>query len=151
MHDPKNRQKFAIWAPSHNFVCYTFAIQARIDNRKNLLNSNVFPTCLHNMVNFGPLCWQVWSTPPQFNGFSVLAALLHGTLVVGVSQTLRRWTHGATYIWQGGHHVGHLLPRDALQCIAQYWQSNPVRYVRALWLNNITTHCTAVLMALTYQ
>jgi len=36
-----------------------------------------------------------------------LAALLHGTLVVVVSQTLRRWTEGATYIWQGGHHVGH--------------------------------------------
>jgi len=36
-----------------------------------------------------------------------LAALLHGTLVVGVSQTLRRWTEGVTYIRQGGHHVGH--------------------------------------------
>jgi len=29
-----------------------------------------------------------------------LAELLHGTLVVGVSQTLRRWTEGATYIRQ---------------------------------------------------
>jgi len=29
-------------------------------------------------------------TPANFNGFRVLAALLHGTLVVGVSQTLRR-------------------------------------------------------------
>jgi len=36
-----------------------------------------------------------------------LAALLHGILVVGVSQTLRRWTEGATHIRQGGHHVGH--------------------------------------------
>jgi len=27
-----------------------------------------------------------------------LAALLHGTLVVGVSRTLRRWTEGATHI-----------------------------------------------------
>jgi len=36
-----------------------------------------------------------------------LAALLHGTLVVGVSQTLWRWTEGATYIRRGGHHVGH--------------------------------------------
>ena len=26
---------------------------------------------------------------------------------VGVSQTLRRWTEGATYMRQGGHHVGH--------------------------------------------
>jgi len=32
----------------------------------------------------------VWGTPCNFNGFPVLAALLHGTLVVGVSQTLRR-------------------------------------------------------------
>jgi len=36
-----------------------------------------------------------------------LAALLHGIPVLGVSQTLRRWTEGATYIRQGGHHVGH--------------------------------------------
>jgi len=43
----------------------------------------------------------VWGTPANFNGFRVLAALLHG-----VSQTLRRWTEGATYIGQGGHHVG---------------------------------------------
>jgi len=26
---------------------------------------------------------------------------------VGVSQTLRRWTEGATYVRQGDHHVGH--------------------------------------------
>ena len=45
------------------------------------------------MVNFGPLAAEtvllVWGTPANFNGFRVLAALLHGTLVVGVSQTLR--------------------------------------------------------------
>jgi len=44
------------------------------------------------MMNFGPLAaeivWLVWGTPVNFNGFRVLAALLHGTLVVGVSQTL---------------------------------------------------------------
>ena len=91
---PKNCPKFAIWAPSHNFMGHIFATKARIDNRKNLLNSNICPTCPHNMVNFGPLaakvCWQVWGTPTHFNGFHVLAVLLHGTLVVGVSQTLRR-------------------------------------------------------------
>jgi len=32
----------------------------------------------------------VWGTPANFNGFLVLAALLHGILVAGVSQTLRR-------------------------------------------------------------
>jgi len=25
------------------------------------------------------ICWQVWGTPVNFNGFRVLAALLHGT------------------------------------------------------------------------
>jgi len=78
---------------------------------KKLLNSNTFSTCPHNMMNFGLLtadiCWRVWGSPANFNGFRFLAALLHGTLVVGVSQTLRRWTEGATYIWQGDHHVGH--------------------------------------------
>jgi len=58
------------------------------------LNSNISPTCLHNMVNFNPLAAEigsvVWGTPANFNGFRVLAALLHGTLVVDVSQTLRR-------------------------------------------------------------
>jgi len=84
-------------------------------SEKNLLNSNIFPTltCPYNMVNFGPLAAEVgslvWDTPANFNGFRVLAALLHGTLVVGVSQTSRRWTEGATYIRQGGHHVGHWL------------------------------------------
>jgi len=43
------------------------------------------------MVNFGPLAAEivslVWGTPGDFNGFRVLAALLHGTLVVSVSQT----------------------------------------------------------------
>jgi len=44
----------------------------------------------------------------NFNGFRVLAApSLHGTVIVDVSQTLRRWTEGATCIRQGGHHVGH--------------------------------------------
>jgi len=62
------------------------------------------------MVNFGPLAAEiislVWSTLANFNGLCLLAALLHDT-VVGVSQTLRRSTEGATYIRQGGHHVGH--------------------------------------------
>ena len=68
---------------------------ARIDNRKkNLLSSNTASTCLYNMVNFGPLLAEivslVWGTPGNFNGFRVLTALLHGTVVVGVSQTVRR-------------------------------------------------------------
>ena len=63
------------------------------------------------MVNFGPLAAEigpvVWGTPANLNGFRVSAALLHGSLVVGVSQTLRRLIEGATYIRQGGNHTGH--------------------------------------------
>jgi len=68
-------------------------------SEKNLLSSNISPTCLYNMVNFGPLAAEiislVWGTPGNFSGFRVLAALLHGTLVVGVSQTaaLNRGRH----------------------------------------------------------
>jgi len=79
-------------------------------SEKNLLNGNTSSACPHNMVNFGLLTAEigsgVWGTPANFNRFRVLAALLHGALVVGVSQTVRRSTEGATYIWQGGHHVG---------------------------------------------
>jgi len=61
---------------------------------KKLLNSNISPTRADNMVNFGALmaeiCSGVWGNPANFNGFHVLAALLHSTLVVGISQTLRR-------------------------------------------------------------
>jgi len=48
------------------------------------------------MVNFSLLAAEivsiVWGTRANFNRFRVLAALLHGTPVLGVSQTLRRWT-----------------------------------------------------------
>ena len=85
---------------------YIFGNKACIDNpKKNLLNSNTSSTWPDNMVNFGLLtaeiCWRVWGTPANFNMFRDLTALLHGTLVVGVSQTLRRWTEGAAYISAG--------------------------------------------------
>jgi len=61
---------------------------------KKALNSNISSKCLHNMANFSPLAAEigsgVWGTPANFNGFRRLAALLHATVVVGVSQTLRR-------------------------------------------------------------
>ena len=50
--------------------------------KKNLLSSNISTTCPYNMVNFGPpadeIVSLVWGTPANFNGFCVLAALLHG-------------------------------------------------------------------------
>ena len=54
---------------------------------KKLVKEQYFP---HNMVNFGLLPAEivllVWGTPANLNGFRVLAALLHGTPVLGVSR-----------------------------------------------------------------
>ena len=63
---------------------YIFASKARNDNRKkNLLSSDISSTCPRNMVNFSPLAAKVglpvWDTLANFNGFRVLAALLHGS------------------------------------------------------------------------
>ena len=47
-----------------------------------MLSINMSSTGPHNMVNFGPIAAEiglpVWGTPPNLNGFRVLAALLHG-------------------------------------------------------------------------
>jgi len=92
-------QKIAKKSPSahHRTILsgYIFATKARIDIRKkNLLSSNISSRRFQNMVNFGLLAAEidpvVWGTPANFNGFRVLAALLHGSQVAGVSQTLRR-------------------------------------------------------------
>jgi len=89
-------------------ICRAISSQLRhvsTIRKKNLLSSNISSTCPYSMVNFGPLAAEifslVWGTPANFNGIRVLAALLHGTLLVGVSQTaaLNRGRHL--------HHVGH--------------------------------------------
>ena len=91
--DPKIAKK----SPSgHHYTTlsgYVFGTKPRIDNRKNLVKQQCPPTCPHNMANFGPLTAEigsvVWGTPSNVNEFRVLAPLLHGTLVLGVSETLR--------------------------------------------------------------
>jgi len=88
------RKKSPFWHHPTTLSGYIFGTKACIDNWKKLLNIDTSSTCPDNTVNFGLLtaeiCWRVWGTFANFNGFRVLAALLHGTLVVGVSQTLRR-------------------------------------------------------------
>ena len=76
----------------HNFVGLHLRNEDtyRQSEKRNLLNSNTSSTCPDNMVNFGPVAAEIRSgvwDPCKFNGFRVLAALLHGTPAVGVSQT----------------------------------------------------------------
>jgi len=60
--------------------------------RKKLVNSNVSSTCAHNMANFSPItaeiCWRVWGTPANFNGFRVLPSLLQRRRSPEANQTL---------------------------------------------------------------
>ena len=75
------RKKIAILAPSHNFVGPSSELRHVSTIGKNLLSSNIFPTCLYNMVNFGLLAAEtvslVWGTESRanVNGFRVLASL----------------------------------------------------------------------------
>jgi len=112
MQAPKIRQKSPSGHHRTTLSGYIFATKAHIDNRKKTCYAAICaPDVPHNMVNSGPLPAEigpvVWGTPANFNGFRVLTALLHGSQVVSVSHTLRRWTEGATYVRQGDHHVGH--------------------------------------------
>jgi len=90
--DAKKSPKIAIWALSHKFDGQYLRNECTCrQSEKFIKHSAISP---HNMVNFGPPAAEidpiVWGIPANFNGFRVLEALLHGTPVVGVSQTLRR-------------------------------------------------------------
>jgi len=92
-------QNLAKKSGHHRQLCRAISSQRRHVSTigKNLLSSNISYTCPRN--NFGPLTAEIgsviWGTPPNLNGFRVLAALLHGTLVLGVNQTLRRHLYSA--------------------------------------------------------
>ena len=93
MQDAKIRQKFAICAPSHNFLGLYLRNQGMYrQSEKRLLNSNIFPSFPLNMANFGPLAseidWRVLGAPANFYGFRVLASLLHRRRETEVNQTL---------------------------------------------------------------
>jgi len=87
--DAKSRQKSPSGHHRTTWSGYIFTTKARIDNReKNLIvKQQYMPSrCAHNMMNFGPLTAEigsgVWGSHANFNGLRVLAALLHGTLVL---------------------------------------------------------------------
>jgi len=84
------------------------------------------------MANFGPLTAEIgsaiWGTSANFNGFRVLASLLHGTLVVGVSHTLRRLTDGGTYIRRAAITLG-ISPHSSCSCVRRLKNSGCLKSV----------------------
>jgi len=99
MQDPKKSPKIAIWAPSHKVqLCCAISSQLRHVSTigKKLVKQQYLLYMSPQYGELGPLAAEivslVWCTPGNFNGFRVLAALLHGTIV---SQTaaLNRGRH----------------------------------------------------------
>jgi len=114
--DLKRTKKLAICTPSHKFVGLYVATKACIDNLKKLLNSNIFSTCPHNMVNIGPLMaetvWRVWGTPANFNRVRVLASLLQRRCSTEVHQTLHDVWPSAGLVYY--IHFRGLLPPNGI-------------------------------------
>jgi len=117
--------------------CRTISSQLRHVSTigKNLLNSNTSPTCPHNMVSFSPLtteiCWQVWGTPANFNGFRVLPSLLQRRCSPEANQTLHDvWPSPGLvhyiYIFGGCCPLTEFCPGAKFtlrqSCIRLYWQ-----------------------------
>jgi len=103
----KYRQKFAIYRHRRTTLSgYIFATKALIDNRKKFVRQQYLPTCSRTSApgwdRFGCL-----GHPSKFQRVSRLGFVTARHSSSGVSQTLRRWPEGATYIRQGGHHVGN--------------------------------------------
>jgi len=71
----------------------------------------------------GPLMAEIrrrlWGTQSNFDGFRVLAALLHGTLVVGVSQTLCGIEQRAPAIFDRAAITLGIGPRSSSSCYGQ--------------------------------
>ena len=89
MQDAKNRHLRTIAQ-----LCQAISLQLRhvLTIGKKLVKQQYLPRMSSQYGELGPpaaeICWRVWGTPANFNG-CVLASLLTGSRVVGISQTLR--------------------------------------------------------------
>jgi len=109
--DAKNCQKFAICAPSHNFVGLSSQLRhVSTLGRKNLLNINTSSTCPHNMVNFSPLTAEI------------------GSLVCGTTPNFNRFRDRSYYCT----YVAHWRPIKVARCLAISWAATVYTFSGAL-------------------
>jgi len=108
----KSRQKSPSGHHRTTLSGYIFATKAHIDNRKKTCIKQQY--VLHTSPQYGerrPTSgWDRLTSlgyPCKFQRLSRLGSVTARHLVVGVSQTLRRWTEGATCVRQGDRQVGH--------------------------------------------
>jgi len=72
------------------------------------------------MVNFGLLtaeiCWQVWGTPANFNGFCILAALLHSQ-TAALNRGCHLYSTGRPSRWALAHISSFVVMFGCLCCV----------------------------------
>jgi len=111
-----------VWRTPANFNGFRVLVsllQRRRWTKANQTLHDVWPSPIYIFGGSCPItefCQVKNSLCVQVLRFPILAALLHGTRVVGVRQTLWHWAEGAIYIWQGDHHVGH-WPTFQFNCL----------------------------------
>jgi len=102
---------------------YIFATNVHDDNRKKFINSNIFPTCSHDIVKFGPLAAEigslVWGTPSKFQRVSRLGFVTAATSLNGGQPNFARCLtvscSGIVYM-----HFGGLLPPNGILPAAKF-------------------------------
>ena len=141
----KNRQKVAICAPSYNFVGPYLATKARIDNRKKLIKQQYLLQMSEQYGGLRPTSgWDRSGSlghPANFNGFCVLTALLHGSQVVSVSQTLQRWTEGPPMFGRATIRLG-IGPHSSFSFTAKYISN---------WLMSHRSHPQIITFKITFK
>ena len=109
-------------------LAYIFATKACIDNCKKPVKQQYLLDMSSQYGELRPTSgWDRFASlghPCKFQRVSRLGSVTARHLVVGVSQTLQRWTEGATYIRQGGYHVGHWITF----LVAKIWPDKFVRW-----------------------
>ena len=111
-------------------LCRAIATKACIDNRKKWLNANISSTCLHNMMNFGPLAAPVGgfeaTYPSKFQPVSRLGFVTAPTSLNGGQPNFARCLAvscaGTIYIFFPGLmlHNGQIYFASK-SCVILYW------------------------------
>jgi len=118
---------------------------------KNLLNSNISPTCPYNMVNFGLLAAEivslVWGTQVNFNRFLHLGSVtaLHSSS--GRQRNfvaLDRGHHLYLAGWPSRWALTHIV---VLVCFSKMFAFSANSYVCAVFCLKILWHCSIRLLA----
>jgi len=98
-------------------------------SEKNLLSSNTSSTRPDNMVNFGILtaeiCWRVWGTPTNFNGFCVLPSLLQRRRSPEANETLQD-------VWPSPALLHYIYIFGGSCTLTEFWPVQNSVYVQVL-------------------